>query len=257
MNAHTPSVKPAATFAALKNITLFIGAVHALIDRPPNVEGFGVMYGESGLGKSYSTIYARNKTDAILVEVGESFSKGELLRSILRESGIAKPKGTIASLTRDVIMTLGDDRRRPLIIDEADKLVDKGMIEIVREIHDKSQVPVLLVGEELLPKKLQAIERVHNRVTEWVPAQRCDLEDCRKLAAMFLVHATTTEDLLDHVRRECDGRARRIVTTLNKMTTWARNNGVGALNRDNYKGDIFTGKPPVRPQAPRVPGVAA
>ena len=36
--------------------------------------------------------------------------------------------------------------------------------EIVREISEASQVPVILVGEEQLPQKLARVERVHNRV---------------------------------------------------------------------------------------------
>ncbi len=67
-----------------------------------------------------------------------------------------------------------------------DKLVDKGMIELVRDINKAAQVPVLLVGEELLPQKLEQYERVHNRVLEWVLAQPCDLADARAQANLLL-----------------------------------------------------------------------
>ena len=255
MNAMLPSVKPARTYAILKNMTNFMTAVDALIDRPAGTDAFGVMYGEPGLGKSYSTVYASKEVDAILIQVDESFTAKELLVAILTECGIDKPKGTIAALSKMATLQLGDQRRRPLIIDEADKLVDKGLIEYVRGLHDKAGVPVLLVGEEMLGQKLERVPRLHSRITQWIPAQPCDLADCRKLASVFVPNATVAEELLDHVRIECKGKARLVVNTLNKMSDWARNNGLSELGRTNYRGDIFTGKTPKREAVRFEPGV--
>ncbi len=250
MNNDTPAVKSSGTLAGLKNVLNCYNLVNRLIDRPSGVPGLGVMHGESGIGKSYATIYAQNKTRAIRVEVGESWTKAVFLKAVLREGGVPDPKGTVASLAEQAIMLLGDDPRRPLIIDEADKLVDKKMIELVRELHEHSQVPILLVGEEQLPKKLMLIERVHNRVLDWLPAARCDLEDCRKLAVIFLPGVVIDDALLDHVRLEGDGRARRIVVTLTNMAEWARNRGLKAVDRGTYDGRIHTGRPPARRDVP-------
>jgi DNA transposition AAA+ family ATPase len=139
-----------------------------------------------------------------------------------------------------------DDPARPLIIDEADKLVDKGMIELVRDINKAAQVPVLLVGEELLPAKLEKYERVHNRVLEWVLAQPCDLEDARTLARFLYPKLSITDQLLDRFREETGGKARRIATTLNEAAAFAANSGAGTLDIDNYSGRIFTGESPKR-----------
>lgn len=142
------------------------------------------------------------------------------------------------------IEILGDEARRPLIVDEADKLVDKGLIEIVREISEASQVPVLLIGEEQLPQKLAQVERVHNRVLDWYGAEPCDLSDCKLLAKIFLANATITDELLETVRHKGEGRARRIVVTLSGMADWARNQGVKTLDGKTYSGQIFTGEAP-------------
>lgn len=45
--------------------------------------------------------------------------------------------------------------QRPLIIDEADFLVQKRMIEVVRDIYESSQATIILIGEEAMPVKLQ------------------------------------------------------------------------------------------------------
>ncbi len=244
MSEQVTPVKPPTTFAALKNVSGFYELVKKLQDRKPTLPNIGVMHGPSGFGKSYASIYAANKTRAIRVEVGDSWNRKTFLRSVLREGGVAEPRGCAADLAELAIALLAEDGRRPLFIDEADKLVDKGLIEIVRELAQHSQVPVLLIGEELLPQKLARFERVHNRVLAWFGAEPCDLEDCRKLADIFLPNVAIAAPLLDKIRIAGDGRARRVVVTLNDAAEEARNNGLKELNLENYKGPIYTGEAP-------------
>lgn len=252
MDTTDQSVKKSRNFAALKNVLGCTALVTKLQNRAPGLPGLGVINGPSGYGKSMASLYVQNRTRAIRVEIGDSWTRKTLLENILREAGVHKPRGTIASLARQAIDVLGDDPKRPLFIDEADWLVDKGMIELVRELHEHSQVPVLLIGEEQLPEKLMLIERVHNRVLDWYPAQPCDLEDTRKLAVLFLKGAEVSDQLLDRVRQQCEGRARRIVTTFDDMTAWARNNGVRTLDENTYVGGFFTGVPPRRRAMPKL-----
>lgn len=232
------------SLAALKNVAGCMQLVLKLQSRGPHLPNLGVMHGHSGLGKSYASIYAQNKTGAIRVEVGESWNRKSFMRAILRECGTAEPKGVTADYVEQAIELLGDHPDRPLFIDEADKLVDKGLIEIVREIAEHAQVPVLLIGEEQLPQKLARVERVHNRVLDWFPAEPCDLEDCRKLTAIFLPNVAIDAGLLESVRVKAEGRARRVVVTLSAMGEFARANGLKALDLKTYRGGMFTGEAP-------------
>lgn len=251
MNNNPSPVKASGSLAFLKNVQGCMTLVHRLRDRQAGLPGIGVVNGPSGYGKTWGSIYAQNKTRAIRVEVGDTWTRKSLLEAVLIEAGIPKPRGTIAALAKQAIAVLGDAPDRPLFIDEADRLVDKGMIETVRELHESSQVPVLLIGEEQLPEKLTAIERVHNRVLDWYPAQPCDLEDTRKLSDIFLAGVEVDDALLDRVREQGEGRARRIVVTLAGMAEWVRNTGVRRLDLGSYKGGIFTGQPPRRRPPPR------
>ena len=181
------SVNPGG-LAALKNVSRFLVLMETLINRGPHLPGIGVFHGYSGYGKTYAALYVQNITGALRVEVGDSWTKKKFLQMLLEEAGIDKPRGrTIADLTEEAIEVLGDDPGRPLFIDEADKLADKGMLELVREIHEHSQAPIVLIGEEQLPGKILKVERVHNRVLDWVPAEPCDHDDARALAD-FLKH---------------------------------------------------------------------
>lgn len=243
MSDEVQKVKPGATFAALKNVAGFRELVERVVERAPSLPNIGVMHGRSGDGKTYASIYAQNKTRALRVEVGDSWTRKTLLTAILREGGLAQPKGTIPELAEQVVEMLAAEPRRPLFMDEADKIVDRGYAEMIREIAMQSNVPVLLIGEEALPQKLAKIERLHNRVLAWFGAEPCDLEDARKLANLLLP-AKISDDLLEDIRVRGDGRARRIATSLDGVAQWARSRGLSEVTRENYDGPIYTGEPP-------------
>ncbi|MDC7787331.1 ATP-binding protein [Rhodoplanes sp. TEM] len=222
----------------LKNVANFMALTMRLIEREPHLPGFGVCHGPSGYGKTYASIYAQNRTRAVRVEVGESWTRKTFLKSLLFELGV-QARGTISDMADQAKALLGDDPRRPLIVDEADKLVDKGMVELVREIGDVAGCPVILIGEERLPAKLVQHERIHNRVLDWMPAQPCDLDDTTALARALCPRVSVAADLLDDIRRQSEGRARRIVVNLSRVGELARNRGLTAVDRAAWGGTAF------------------
>ncbi|WP_346915096.1 ATP-binding protein [uncultured Roseibium sp.] len=233
--------------AAVKNVARFLSLMEMLIHRGPHLPGIGVFHGPSGYGKTYASIYAQNKRRALRLEVGDSWTRKKFLENLLAEADVKPTRHTNADLTTEAIMALGDDFERPLIIDEADKLADKGMLELVREIQEHSQVPVLLIGEEQLPAKLMKVERVHNRVLEWVPAEPCDFDDARALSDLFCPDLDLDDGLVDLMVDRTQGRARRIVVNLNKIREYARNTRQSAFDASSFAdGWFYTGEPPRR-----------
>lgn len=228
----------------LKNVASFMALAVRLIEREPHLPNIGVCHGPSGYGKTYASIYVQNRTRAIRVEVGESWTRKTFLKSLLFELGV-QARGTISDMAEQAKALLGDDPRRPLIIDEADNLVAKNMVELVREIGDVAGCPVILIGEERLPAKLVTIERVHNRVLDWMPAQPCDAEDTAALASALCPKVTVAPDLLEEIRRQSDGRARRIVVNLARVTELARNRGLARVDRAAWgTAAFYTSRPP-------------
>lgn len=232
-------------FAPLRNVAAMRVLVERLTARGPHLPGFGVFHGFSGYGKTYAAIYAQNRTGGPRVEIGDSWTKRTLLRALLKELGINEPRGTVADLAEQLIMRLAEPGHPPVFIDEADKLVDKNMVELVREVQEASQCPFILIGEETLPQKLERSERTHNRVLEFVTAEPCDLEDTRKLASALAPAFSFSALLLDRIRAESEGRARRIVTNIDRCVEWARSNGVRELD-EGYNGGFYTGRSPIR-----------
>ncbi|KAB2860460.1 MAG: ATP-binding protein, partial [Bauldia sp.] len=135
-NTQNIVVKPGSV-APLKNVAACLTLVDQLIHRPPHLPSIGVFSGFSGYGKTMAAQYAWNRTNALFVEVFDYWTRKKFCQALLAELGVAKARGTIGDMMDEIIARLGDDPARPLIIDEADKLVDRGMIENLREIADK------------------------------------------------------------------------------------------------------------------------
>jgi DNA transposition AAA+ family ATPase len=232
----------------LKNVAGFMILVQTLLDRGAMQPGIGVCHGPSGYGKSLASIYAQNKTGATRVELGDSWTKKTLLLNIARELAVdfKEKNATVPGLAEQVIRALGDQPEKPLIVDEADHAVAKGFLELIREIQEHSGAPVILIGEEKLPGKLLNTERLHNRVLGWFAAQPCDLDDTRALAEAFAQNLALNDDLLDAIRVNSDGRARRIVSNLHRAVEIARNKSVKKLTLSDWgSAPFYTGNPPM------------
>ncbi|MEC9247160.1 MAG: ATP-binding protein [Pseudomonadota bacterium] len=242
---NTPQVKPG-TIAPLRNVSAMVTLAKTLLERPAHISsGFGVMSGPSGYGKTVASTYTVNRLEAIYVEVREFWTRKAFCEALLRELE-REPKGTIAAMMEEISFVLGSSSGRVVIIDEADKLVDKGMIELARDIQEMTSAPVILVGEELLPKKLQRFERVHNRVLSWVLAEPSDIDDARTLASILCPQVELADDLLDKIVIKTGGRTRRIANTLHEISIRSTAEGRNSFDATTYQGPIETGEAPVR-----------
>lgn len=245
MTELTKTVKPAV--ANLKNVASALILVERLRGRTMNMPGLGVFHGRSGYGKTVAAIFIQNKTNAIRVEMGVTWTRKNLLRNILVECGLSPREipNTIADLAETAIMELGSDPKRPLIIDEADIAVDKGMVEVVRELHDKSGAPILLVGEEQLPDKLQRSERTDNRVLDWVQAQPCDPDDTNALARHYCNGIILADDLLVELNTRTRGVARRICVNLEHIREHCTDNQIKSIDLAAFRAadiPLYTGE---------------
>ncbi|SMF86602.1 AAA family ATPase, partial [Tistlia consotensis] len=202
-------------------------------------------YGPSGFGKSVSAAYAANSHRAYYVEAKASWTRRFFLLSVLREMGI-EPAKTIPEMVEQISEQLVLSRR-PLIIDEMDHVVDRRMVDLVRDIYDGSASPILLIGEEQLPAKLKRWERFDGRILEWAPAQPLDLGDARHLRRLYVRRVEIADDLLQHLVELAHGSARRLCVNLDRIEKEAQAMGADRIDRAAW-GDrpLYTGEAPKR-----------
>lgn len=233
------------TTAPLKNVLLFSQAIARVINSPDSLPRMATFHGFSGYGKTIAAIYAMNKHNATYIEVGESWGKHDLCDALLRELG-DQQRGTVGTKVNKIIELLVQNGR-PLIIDEFDAVAKKGYLDLIREIHDKSGTPTMLIGEEMLPKILEANERFHNRILDFVPAVPADREDLDHLISLYCPGLTLSEDLTDRLMRISQGRPRRICTNLNRIREFADMENKDHITLKAFgEGRLATGLSPAR-----------
>ncbi|MFZ5653199.1 MAG: AAA family ATPase [Pseudomonadota bacterium] len=237
--------KAYSTVAPITNVALALEALDRSMQRTANLPGLVGFYGPSGYGKSFSATYAANSFRAYYIACKSTSTKKSILKSILLEMGVPAI-GNIDDLREQVEEQLVLSQR-PLIIDEADYLIDKGLIPLVRDIFDATDAAIMLIGEEKMPAKLKRIERMHGRFLVWEPAQPATLQDAHHLARVYCRDIQVADDLLAEVHRLSQGSVRRISVNLDLIRTAALRDGNADMDLKAWgKRSFFTGEAPAR-----------
>jgi DNA transposition AAA+ family ATPase len=202
-------------------------------------------YGPSGYGKSTAATVAMIQTDAVYVQARSSWTRKAAHQAILKGLGVI-PAKTVAEMSDQIAEELSLSKR-PLIVDEADYLVERGTIEIIRDLYEASQTPVMLIGEEGLPGKLKRWERFHGRVLDWAPAQPASLKDCKALAELHAAKVRIADDLLDKVHSVAGGSVRRICVNISRIEEQAQVEGRDVMDLAAWGSrELYTGEAPSR-----------
>lgn len=229
----------------LTNVGLLAGAIDRAMLRPQGLPGLVVAYGPSGLGKSVAAAWAANQHRAYYVECRDTWSKKAFLLAILREMGIA-PSRTLSEMVDQVAEQLSRSSR-PLIVDDVQYLLEKAVANVLTDLYNASQGTIVLIGEERVPASLAKLERLHNRVLEWVPAQPATLDDLHRLASVSYPALAMSEDLLDDLRKQVRGCLRRVAVNLYRVHSEAQAIGWDSVDLALWgKRGWFTGEAPAR-----------
>lgn len=234
-----------AGIAPLTNVALCLGTLRRAIDRPRHLPGITVFYGPSGYGKSTAAAVAVIRCKTCYVQARSSWTRKAAHEAICKGLGL-RPGKTISEMLDQIAEELALSGR-PLVVDEADYLVAKGQIEIIRDIYEASQAPIMLIGEENLPSNLRRWERFHGRVLDWCPAQPASLEDVKRLCKFYVKDTEIAEDMLQHIYKVADGSVRRVVVNLALVEETARTEGRKTITLSDWGSRTFyTGEAPKR-----------
>lgn len=234
----------------LTNVSRLTNAIERAQMRPAGLPGLVTMYGASGLGKSVGAAWAANRYRAYYVECRDTWTRKAFLMAVLREMSII-PAGSLSVMVDQVAEQLSRCGR-PLIVDDVQYLLDKAAANVLTDIYNASQGTIVLIGEERVPASLGRLERLHNRVLEWVPAQPATLDDMRMLAQTSYPDLTLADDLLEDLRTAVNGCLRRVAVNLYRIQGEAEAVGLEALDLAQWTKlgrSWFTGEAPARRRA--------
>lgn len=229
--------------APLRNLNILDDLVTKVRERELHLPGIVTFTGPSGWGKSTAAAFIAGKYQAYYVEVRSTWTRKAFLQALLHQMGI-QPKQTVYEMMDQVSRELADSQR-VVIVDEFDNAVDRNLVELVRDLYEQSKAPFIVIGEELLPQKLQKWERFHGRVMDWAQAAPADFTDAQALNKHYTPDVSVNKDLLERLVGEARGSVRRIVTNLDRIAQFARNEGLKEISLAEWgTRKLHTAQPP-------------
>jgi DNA transposition AAA+ family ATPase len=186
--------------------------------------------------------YAANQHRAYYIQCKSTWTKKALVVALLKEMGI-QPKGSVTDMVEMACEELIHSGR-PLIIDEVDHMVNKKAVEIIRDIYEGSEAPILLIGEEYLSNELEKWERFHSRILEWSAAQPVCLDDARQMRRLYSPRVIIEDDLLKHLLSLADGSVRRVCVNISQISKVAEAEGLESIDLDTWGSrPLYRGRP--------------
>lgn len=153
----------------------FEDAVDSVVHADKSISGFVLVYGQAGRGKSIAAIKYYSRGCGVYVHVWQGWSQTSFMQRILfeiheRKCDMPRSRG---NRCKEIIIDVLDKKRKaekkgtPIFIDEADRLhIDR--IEDLRDIHEMTGTPIILIGEEGIFGLLAERRRIWSRVVHEV-----------------------------------------------------------------------------------------
>lgn len=223
----------------VSNIARLSHASDALLNREPSLPGMGLIYGDTGLGKSTAVTWLTNRNNGVHIRAYATSTPSSLLRTIAHELDL-EPRRSNVETVEAIVRALAESGR-PLFVDEADYLVNQQRtVETLRDIHDMATVPVVLIGMAGIQRKLRSRPQLVGRIAQWVEFQPITLDDLR-LMARELCEVGIADDLLAHLHDKTQGSIRQATVGMKHIELYGKAKSIETMKLVDWpRGKAFT-----------------
>lgn len=224
-------------FVLTKNVKGFINLIHNLKNKPDNITKIGLVYGNAGLGKTKTVLYLSIQYDAIYIRATNSMTPKWLLEEIAKELDEI-PRFYTADIFRQCVNTLKSNPQM-IIVDEIDYLLaDFRTIETLRDLHDETGVPIILVGMQLAKHKLKKHTHLFDRISEIYKFTEFEYADVKQITEE-ISEVEITKDAIYLIHNKAKS-FRQIVLIIDTFEKVAQANGLTQID-ENIAQEVLGG----------------
>ena len=227
-------------FVKTENYARFTSGVKAVEQRGAAEAGMMLVYGQPGYGKSHIVYRWAEEAGAIYLRANVDWTPKYFLVELCKALNI-DGRGTAQQLFERCLRILVE-RQCPVIIDEAEFTLSNNaaVLEKVRDISDRAEVTVILIGMEQIQRSIARHKQISSRIAQVVEFTPCTEADvtlvCRQLCEFELTPGLTAE-----VLRLSNGRMREVLNILANIERIAATNGLtGPLDVPQFAGVTLT-----------------
>ena len=219
-------------FVKTQNVKNFIGLVENLQNKPKNIPKMGLVYGEPGLGKSQTALWLACKYDAIYLRATNLMTVRWLLEELVKE--LDEIPRFLTSGNFNLVVKKLKQEPKMIFIDEIDYLMNNyKTIETLRDIHDKTDCPIIFVGMGLAHKKVERYKHLFDRFSEIVKFETFSINDLKQIFDQ-LSEVPFTLDAIEFIHKKYN-RFRQIVQLINQLEIIGKDNNLQEMNLDVIK----------------------
>lgn len=220
------------TFVKTNNVKNFISMMNNLQNRAEGVPGLGLVYGEPGLGKTYTIMWWAMQNSSIYIRCANNMNARWLLEEIVEEFNEI-PHLRYSDLYNQTVKCL-IERPKIILVDEVDYLTEEyKAVETLRDLHDKTNIPIVLIGMENADKKLLRYKHLYDRISE-----KCEFKSFNESDVAGIISELSDIPITDCGKKFIftkTNRFRQIVKFLNKIEQIGKSNGLNSIDELTIK----------------------
>jgi DNA transposition AAA+ family ATPase len=202
--------------APTKNTDAVVAAYSSVRDRAARVPGMMLVHGTAGYGKTTSCEQLCAQYGGVSVRAQAFWSPSGMLDALceaLQVETTSRPYRTVR-----VISSHLKRNPQPVVIDEIDHLFSRPLLlEGLRDIHDLTGNPIVLVGMAGADRKVQRHPQLLRRITQSVELMPLDAADLRSIASVVCANTKIGDDLLKHILDNAKGSTGLAVVGLSQV----------------------------------------
>lgn len=211
------------------NIRALKEAMLALQDPNTDVPGLGLICGKAGLGKTQAVRWYSTQFDCPYIRANATWTPRWMLQEICTELG-HDPEGYTSKVFKQVKAEL-EFRPRVIFIDEADYLTsDWRLLETLRDLHDNTGSPFVLVGMGNIKSKLFQKHQFWGRISQIVDFAPLKSEEVAFIA-QELTGLNISDDVAEQLTKATSGFFRDVMVALAHIERIAKANKREDINK--------------------------
>ncbi|MFZ5427109.1 MAG: AAA family ATPase [Thermodesulfobacteriota bacterium] len=222
-------------FVRTENYSRFTAGIQAVEQRGAKEAGMMLVHGAPGYGKSCIVDRWATEVGAVFLRANVDWTPRYFLLELAKKlnvDGSGSAQQLFARLLERVV-----EAQTPIVIDEAEFTLHNGAkaLEKIRDISDRAEVTVVLIGMEKIQSSIAKHKQIHGRIAQVVEFKPATLADvayaCAELAEVGMTDALKAE-----VHRISGGRMREVLNLIASIERIAKINGNDSMDVQDLDG---------------------
>ncbi len=216
-------------FVKTENYSRFTAGIEAVERRGAKEAGMMLVHGAPGFGKSHVVNRWASEVGAVFLRANVDWTPRYFLMELAKKLTV-DASGTAQQLFERLLERVVE-AQTPIVIDEAEfTLHNKAKaLEKIRDISDRAEVTVVLIGMEKIQSSIARHKQIHGRIAQVVEFKPATLADVAHACAE-LAEVDMTDALKAEVHRISGGRMREVLNILAEVERMAGLNGLDRVD---------------------------